>query len=80
MLHQNIAEGKKQLLDLLLSTSERSSLSVEKKGEKKMTGESKEEPELIWGFLDLQFFFNSTLKNSRNGELFLSRMPLLSLR
>lgn len=56
MLHQNIAEGKKQLLDLLLSTSERSSLSVEKKGEKKMTGESKEEPELIWGFLDLQFF------------------------
>lgn len=80
MLHQNIAEGKKQLLDLLLSTSERSSLSVEKKGEKKMTGESKEEPELIWGFLDLQFFFNSTLKNSRNGELFLSRMSLLSLR
>lgn len=45
-----------------------------------MTGESKEEPELIWGFLDLQFFFNSTLKNSRNGELFLSRMSLLSLR
>jgi len=80
MLHQNIAEGKKQLLDLLLSTSERSSLSVEKKGEKKMTGESKEEPELIWGFLDLQFFFHSTLKNSRNGELFLSRMSLLSLR
>lgn len=56
MLHQNIAEGKKQLLDLLLSTSERSSLSVEKKGEKETTGESKEEPELIWGFLDLQFF------------------------